>query len=103
MAESLAFEKALEKLERIVEDLESGDVKLDDALKKYEEGVRLSRACQQKLEQAEKKIEILSRSLEGEIEKSPFDAGISEESSRGEQGRNPRRKKEDEADEDYLL
>jgi exodeoxyribonuclease VII small subunit len=53
------FEKALEKLEKIVEDLEAGDLPLDASLKKYEEGIKLARTCQQKLEKAKKKIEVL--------------------------------------------
>ena len=69
----LTFEKALQKLEGIVENLESGDVTLDGALKQYEEGVKLTRACQEKLTQAEKKVEILTQSLAGETTKEPFD------------------------------
>lgn len=65
MEEEIQFEKALEKLEKIVEALESGELSLDDALKKYEEGVKLSRACSKKLNETEKKIEILTRSLNG--------------------------------------
>jgi len=72
MAETVPFEKALQKLEKIVSDLESGEVSLEDALKKYEEGVRLSRECQLKLSQAEKKIEILSKTLAGDFVAEPF-------------------------------
>ena len=74
MSEEIKFEKALERLEKIVDDLETGNIALDDALKKYEEGVKLSRACQQKLLQAEKKIELLSKNLDGSVKKVPFDA-----------------------------
>ncbi|MCM8775874.1 MAG: exodeoxyribonuclease VII small subunit, partial [Candidatus Omnitrophica bacterium] len=73
MTEDIKFEKAIERLEKIVEELESGNVSLEDALKKYEEGVKLSRTCQQKLSQAEKKIEILTRSLNGTLKKEPFE------------------------------
>lgn len=73
MSEEIKFEKALEKLEKIVEDLESGQVDLDEALKKYEEGVKLSRICQQRLSQAEKKIQVLTRALDGSLQKEPFD------------------------------
>lgn len=73
MTEEIKFEKALEKLEKIVEDLENGNVDLEDALKKYEEGVRLSGICQKRLAQAEKKIEILTRSLDGSLKKEAFD------------------------------
>ena len=78
MAEEIKFEKALEQLEKIVEDLESGNIPLEEALKKYEEGVRLSRACQQKLHQAEKKIEILTKTLDGSLKKEPFDLEAAE-------------------------
>ena len=72
MSEEIKFEKALERLEKIVEDLEAGNISLEEALKKYAEGVRLSRTCQSKLNEAEKKIEILTRTLEGSLKKEPF-------------------------------
>ena len=71
--EELKFEKALEQLEKIVEDLESGNMPLEDALKKYEEGVKLCRICTQKLSQAETKIETLTKSLNGGSESGPID------------------------------
>ena len=74
MTEKFQFERALTDLEKIVEALEGGELTLDEALKKYEEGVRLTRACQSKLQEAEKKIEILTRSLSGELKPVPFDA-----------------------------
>ena len=67
MSEELKFEKAMEKLAKIVEDLESGEMTLEDALKKYEEGVKLSGACQDQLSKAEKKIEILRQDKEGMV------------------------------------
>ncbi len=73
MATEIQFEKALEKLEKIVQDLESGDVSLEDALKKYEEGVKLSRACQQKLKHAEKKIQILTKEQDGSLSADDFE------------------------------
>ena len=73
MSEEIKFEKALERLEKIVEDLESGNISLEEALKKYEEGVKLSRSCQKKLDEAEKKIEVLTRSLDGSFKKEKFD------------------------------
>ena len=73
MSDEIKFEKALERLEKIVQDLESGDIPIDEALKRYEEGIRLSRSCQKKLDEAEKKIEILTRSLDGSLKKQPFD------------------------------
>ncbi len=76
MSEKFQFEKALTDLEKIVEALEGGELTLDEALKKYEEGVRLTRACQGKLQEAEKKIEILTRSLSGELKTEPFDSQL---------------------------
>lgn len=73
MTEEIKFEKALERLEKIVEELEDGNVSLEDSLKKYEEGVKLSAVCQQRLAQAEKKIEILTRSLDGTLKREAFD------------------------------
>lgn len=82
MSEKFQFEKALAALEKIVEALEGGELTLDEALKQYEEGVRLTRACQAKLKEAEKKIEILTRGLGGELQTEPFDpAALEEESS----------------------
>ncbi len=59
--EDLKFEKALEKLEKIVEELEEGDLSLEDMLKKYEEGVNLSNICTKKLNQTKKKIKMLTK------------------------------------------
>jgi exodeoxyribonuclease VII small subunit len=73
MIEEIKFEKALEKLGKIVEDLEEGNTDLEEALKKYEEGVKLSALCQKRLAEAEKKIEILTRSLDGSMKRRPFD------------------------------
>ena len=59
----MKFEQAMKRLEEIVEELEQGDLPLERSLKIFEEGIRLSRFCAAKLEEAEKKVEIL---LEGE-------------------------------------
>ena len=59
------FEDALNKLEKIVSKLEEGDIPLEESLKLFEEGIRLSRFCNQKLDEAEKKVEIL---LKGRME-----------------------------------
>ena len=73
MNEKFQFEKALEDLEKIVEAMESGELTLDQALKKYEDGVGLVRACQSKLVETEKKIEILTKTLDGTLKKEAFD------------------------------
>jgi len=67
MAE-VKFEDALKKLEKIVEDLEKGELSLDEALKKYQEGVELARICSQRLESAKKKIDVLAKNKKGEFE-----------------------------------
>ena len=73
MAEELKFEKALERLEKIVSELDGGEISLEDAIKKYEEGVKLSRVCSEKLTAAEKKIQILSKTLDGSFKREDFE------------------------------
>jgi exodeoxyribonuclease VII small subunit len=53
------FEDALEKLEDIVKKMEAGDIPLDEALKSFEEGIRLIRFCSAKLEETERRVEVL--------------------------------------------
>jgi len=57
--ESQSIEQSLSKLENILEELENGELELDQALQKFEEGIKLSRQCQKTLEEAEMKIKIL--------------------------------------------
>ena len=66
------FEGALSRLEKIVGDLEEGDLALEEALKLFEEGVQVSRYCARVLKEAERKVEILTRDEEGELETAPF-------------------------------
>ena len=79
------FEASLEALERIVRQLESGDLPLDKSLELFEQGIRLSRECQERLTQAERRIEILLRDNQGRPTVSPFTAptenGSSEDNS----------------------
>ena len=60
------LEKALNDLEVLVEELESGDLPLEKAMKKFEEGIKLTRGCQAALKEAEQKVEILLKSAGGE-------------------------------------
>ena len=69
----MKFEEALKKLEKIVQDLEDGDLPLDEALGRYEEGIKLSKACAKKLEVAKKKVEILLKNEDGSVELKEFD------------------------------
>jgi exodeoxyribonuclease VII small subunit len=68
----MQFEEALAQLEKIVQQLEGGDLPLERSLKLYEEGVRLSRTCSEKLEAAERRIEILERARDGTLRELPF-------------------------------
>lgn len=69
------LEKALSDLETLVEELESGDLPLEKAMKKFEEGIKLTRNCQSALAEAEQKVEILLESAGGEDVLEDFIAG----------------------------
>ena len=71
-ADSLPFEEALKKLEAIVEAMESEDLPLESLLAKYEEGARLAKMCQDKLAEAELKIQQLEKGPSGEMKLKPF-------------------------------
>jgi exodeoxyribonuclease VII small subunit len=62
------FESALEELEQVVEELESGELSLEDSLSAFEKGVGLVRFCNQKLTEVEKKIEMLVKDKEGKLQ-----------------------------------
>ncbi len=70
--EEMKFEEAISKLEKIVQQLEEGEKSLEGSLKLYEEGIKLSKFCSGKLEEAKKKIEILTKSEKGELVAKPF-------------------------------
>jgi exodeoxyribonuclease VII small subunit len=67
------FEDALKKLEAIVTEMESADLPLETLLSRYEEGVKLARACQSKLADAELKIQRLEKAADGELTLKPAD------------------------------
>lgn len=66
------FEDSLAQLESIVEALESGDLPLEKAIKTFEEGVRLSKFCFEKLDETEQKINILLKDQDGNIRENTF-------------------------------
>jgi exodeoxyribonuclease VII small subunit len=68
------FEASLEQLELIVRELEQGELPLERSLELFEQGVKLSRECQERLNQAERRIEILMRDNQGRPVARPFDA-----------------------------
>ncbi len=66
------FEDALARLEEIVRELESGDLPLEQSLKMFEEGIKLSRICHKRLEDAERRVEILLKDKAGTTVAQPF-------------------------------
>jgi len=67
-----SFEEALAELEDIARELESGELGMDDAIDRYGEGITFARFCQKKLDEAERRIEILQKTKNGTIEKAPI-------------------------------
>jgi exodeoxyribonuclease VII small subunit len=68
------FEQSMKQLERIVQELEDGDLPLEKAIKKFEEGIKLTKLCSEKLDETEKKISVLLKNSEGQIAEKPFTA-----------------------------
>ncbi|HMG34665.1 MAG TPA: exodeoxyribonuclease VII small subunit [Blastocatellia bacterium] len=79
MSSEKSFEASLDELERIVKQLEAGDLPLEASLELFEQGVKLSRDCQKRLDEAERKVEILLRSTDGTYKPAPFEESESEE------------------------
>ena len=72
MAENIKFEDAMKRLDRICDELSREGVALDEALALYEEGVKLVRACNEKLEATERRIKMLQISADGELKEEDF-------------------------------
>ncbi|MDQ1331781.1 MAG: exodeoxyribonuclease small subunit [Thermodesulfobacteriota bacterium] len=68
----VTFEIAMKQLEQIVQELESGNLSLEDSIKKFEEGIKLSKYCSAKLDETEKKITLLLKDQDGNIIEKPF-------------------------------
>ena len=68
------FEKSFQQLEAVVKRLESEELPLDESLQLFEEGIRLSRFCHQRLEEVEKKIEMILADARGEPRVEPFES-----------------------------
>ena len=73
-SQSKSFESSLEELEKIVGKLERGDLPLEASLELFEQGIRLSRECQERLSQAERRIEVLLRDQQGRPTVSAFES-----------------------------
>jgi len=67
------FEASLNELERIVKQLEDGDLALEESLKLFEDGVRLSRECRERLANAERRIEVLMKGSDGTVSLEPVE------------------------------
>jgi len=80
-AKPKTFESSLEDLERIVRELEQGELPLERSLELFEQGVALSRECQDRLNQAERRIEILMRDSKGQTTTRPFEPGDEHDST----------------------
>ena len=72
MATERSFESSLKELEQIIQQLEGGDLPLERSLELFEQGVRLSRECQKRLDEAEHKVEILLKGPDGSITSAPM-------------------------------
>ncbi len=68
-----SFEKSMDRLEEIVEQMESGKMHLEDLIVRYEEGMKLVKICQERLASAEQRIEIITRNSAGQPGTKPFD------------------------------
>jgi exodeoxyribonuclease VII small subunit len=91
----LKFEESLERLESIVQEMESGDLALEDILKKYEEGNKLIKFCASKLNDAEKRIEVLMKDKNGSLSLEEFDLDNEEEESKEEKNGTSAKKSEE--------
>jgi exodeoxyribonuclease VII small subunit len=67
------FENAMKRLEEIVQDLESGDLSLEESLNVFEEGMRLIKFCSEKLEEVDQRVTMLVKDADGKPVKQPFD------------------------------
>lgn len=71
----LKFEDAIKRLEEIVKQMEGGELSLEDSLKVFQEGMELAGYCNNKLDEAEKKINVITKGLQGEIKEEDFTPG----------------------------
>lgn len=69
------FEQSMKQLERIVQELEDGELPLEKAIQKFEEGIKLTQFCSAKLDQTEKKVSVLLKNADGKVVTKPFRPG----------------------------
>jgi exodeoxyribonuclease VII small subunit len=70
----ISFEESLNRLDKIVQDMESGEMELDAMISAFEEGQRLVKSCSEKLNEVEKKIEKVVKGADGQIATEPFES-----------------------------
>lgn len=70
-----SFEESLKQLETIVDKLEKGDLPLEESLRLFEEGMKLSAGCKQELDAAEGKVQLLIKQRDGSLKTEPFGSG----------------------------
>lgn len=73
MPKKKTFESSIEQLELIVKELESGELPLEEAIKRFEKGMECSKFCLKKLDETEKKIMILMKDSQGQLNEKPFE------------------------------
>ena len=73
MNENKSFEEMMQDLEKIAKDLEGGELSLDESVKKFEEGMKISKECSEIIENAEKKISILLKNSNGDVTENKFE------------------------------
>ena len=83
-AQEFKFEEAIADLQQLVEQLESGDLSLEDSLAAFEKGVGLVRYCTQKLSEVEQKVELLIKDKEGQLQLKAFGNGPTADSESGQ-------------------
>ena len=80
------FEEAIDRLEKIVKSLEDGDLPLEQSLRLFEEGVSLTRLCASKLDEAQRRIDVLTKGEQGDLRLEPFGEPEREEDEDGGTG-----------------
>lgn len=76
--EKRKFEDALDRLEDIIDGLQNGSLSLEDSIDKFEEGIKLVKACRKELDAAETKVNMLLKDVNGNMKEVPFSAGSEE-------------------------
>ncbi len=79
MGKQITFEEALQQLEAVVKKLEKPDLPLEESIRLFEEGMKLSEVCSTKLDSAQQRVEILQKQASGELKPTPFEGASEDE------------------------